>query len=93
MAVKYKNQEFLNQVGKRIEEIRISKNITQEVLCDRMGLNELRQIGRVIHAETNFSASEIARFAYALGVHPRELMDFDFELNSDYIPPLPSKKS
>ncbi|MFD2035472.1 helix-turn-helix domain-containing protein [Belliella marina] len=87
----FKNIEFLKLVGSRIESIRKSKNLSHEILAERMHLNDVRQIGRVINAETNFSTSEIYRFAIALGVHPKELLDFDFELNPDYIPPLPKK--
>lgn len=75
----YINKEFLKLVGNRIDSIRKSKGLTHEVLAERMGLNDVRQIGRVINAETNFSTSEIYRFSQALGVHPKEL--FDFNLN------------
>lgn len=84
---KYKDQEFLNKIGKRIEEIRISKNLTHEKMAERMGLDDVRQVGRIVRAETNFSSSELSRFAYVLGVHPRELLDFDFDITEKYIPP------
>jgi transcriptional regulator with XRE-family HTH domain len=84
----YKNIEFLKKVGQRIDEIRKSKNLTHEVLAERMGLNDLRQVGRVINAETNFTTSEIERFSRALGVQPKELFDFEISLKDEFIPPI-----
>ncbi len=56
-----------------------------------MGLNDTRTIGRKIHAETNFNSSELARFSLALGVPPKDLLNFDFDINPELIPPLPKK--
>ncbi|AFL85100.1 Helix-turn-helix protein [Belliella baltica DSM 15883] len=80
----FKNIEFLKLVGSRIESIRKSKNLTHEILAERMDLNDVRQIGRVINAETNFSTSEIYRFSMALGVQPKELFDFEIDLKTDF---------
>ena len=83
----YKNKEFLLKIGQKIDLIRKDKNLTHEILAERMGLSDVRQIGRVINAETNFSTSEIERFSTALGIHPKELFDFKFELKKEFIPP------
>ncbi len=80
----YRDQSFLMKIGQRIDEIRIEKKLTHEMLAKRMGVTETRQVGRVINAVSNFSASELSRFANALGVHPRELLDFHFEINEQH---------
>ncbi|MFD2201808.1 helix-turn-helix domain-containing protein [Shivajiella indica] len=84
----YKNKEFLRSIGLKIESIRTSKGLTHEILAERMGLNDVRQVGRVINAETNFSSSEIFRFSVALGVQPKDLFDFEIELREEFIPPI-----
>nr|WP_143960196.1 helix-turn-helix transcriptional regulator [Litoribacter populi] len=67
------------------------KNLDDTIVGDRIGVDP-RHVRRVKGGERNFSISEIERFAIGLGVHPKELMDFDFELNPEFIPPLPKKK-
>jgi transcriptional regulator with XRE-family HTH domain len=87
----YKNKEFLIKIGQKIDFYRKQKNLTHEILAERMGLSDVRQVGRVINAETNFSTSEIERFSTALGIHPKELFEFEFILKDEFKPPLPKK--
>lgn len=87
----YRDQEFIEKIGKKIVEIRKEKNISQEDLIERSGLT-LSQIGRVERAEINTSISMIALIANCLGVHPSEVMDVDYEINPEFIPPLPAKE-
>lgn len=84
----YKNKEFLIKIGQKIDFYRRQKNLTHEILAERMGMNDVRQIGRVINAETNFSTSEIERFSTALGIHPKELFNIEFDVKKEFIPPL-----
>lgn len=88
----YRDQEFIERVGKKVVEIRKRKNISQEDLIERSGLS-LSQIGRVERAEINTSISMIALIADSLGVHPSELMDVDYEITPEYIAPLPKKNT
>lgn len=87
----YRDQDFIERVGKRVVEIRKRKNISQEDLIERSGLT-LSQIGRVERAEINTSISMIALIANSLGVHPSEVMGVDFDITPEYIPPLPPKE-
>ena len=87
----YRDQDFIERVGKRVVEIRKRKNISQEDLIERSGLS-LSQIGRVERAEINTSISMIALIANSLGVHPNEIMNVDFDITPEYIPPLPPKE-
>ena len=70
----YKNQDYLERVGKRLVEIRTQKNISQEKLQELSGF-DTRQIGRIERAETNASISIIQKIASALNIEVSELLD------------------
>ena len=78
MGVQYRNQQFIDQITKRIEEIRFKKGIVQEDIVDRTGFT-LKQVWRILNGQHNFAVSTIEAIANALEVHPRELLDFDFK--------------
>jgi transcriptional regulator with XRE-family HTH domain len=79
MGVQYRNQQFIDQITKRIEEIRAEKGIVQEDIAERTGFT-LKQVWRLLNGQHNFAISNIEAIANALQVHPRELFDFDFQL-------------
>jgi transcriptional regulator with XRE-family HTH domain len=79
MGSQYRDQKFIEQVCKKILEIRKEKGIVQEDLVDRTGFN-LKQIGNIEKGISNTSISNLAHIARALEVHPKELLDFDFDL-------------
>ncbi|MBD1362977.1 helix-turn-helix transcriptional regulator [Mucilaginibacter sp. ZT4R22] len=79
MASQYRDQEFIKKVCEKIIEIRKRKGIVQEDLVDRTGFG-IKQIGNIERGVSNTSISNIAAIAKALEVHPRELLDFDFEI-------------
>jgi len=70
----YKNQEYLNRVGKRLVKIREEKKITQEQLQELTNF-DTRQIGRIERAETNASISIIKAIADALKIEISELLN------------------
>ena len=70
----YKNQDYLERVGKRLVDIRTQKNISQEKLQELSGF-DTRQIGRIERAETNASISIIQKIASALNIEVSELLD------------------
>ncbi len=72
----FRDQEFINKVGKKIVEIRKSKKISQEDLVDLSGFT-LSQIGRIERGEINTSISHISAIAKALKVHPKELFELE----------------
>ncbi|WP_090777803.1 helix-turn-helix domain-containing protein [Pedobacter sp. ok626] len=76
MIRNYRDQEYLNKVGKRIVNIRKGKNITQEKLAELCDL-EVRTIGRIERAETNVTISIIKAIGIALKVSASEILDFD----------------
>jgi transcriptional regulator with XRE-family HTH domain len=79
MGSQYRDQDFIMNICKKILEIRKIKGIVQEDLVDRTGFN-LKQIGNIERGISNTSVSNIAAIARALEVHPKELLDFDFEI-------------
>lgn len=78
MAGQYRNQDFINQITKRIDEIRTQKGIVQEDIADRTGFT-LKQVWRILNGQHNFAVSVLEAIANALEVHPSELLKFDFE--------------
>lgn len=74
MGKQYRNQQYLQKVGKKLVEIRERLNITQEKLQELTGF-DTRQIGRIERAETNSSISNIKKIADALKVKISELLD------------------
>jgi len=79
MAIQYRNQHFIDQITKRINEIRTEKGIVQEDIADRTGFT-LKQVWRLLNGQHNFAISNIEAIANALQVHPKELFDFDFKM-------------
>jgi len=80
MAEKYRNQEFIDNVTKRIEEIRLQKGIVQEDIVDRTGFT-LKQVWLMLSGKSNFAISNLEAIAKALEVHPRDLLDFDVPIH------------
>lgn len=74
MGKQYKNQEYLDRVGKRLVKIREEKKITQEKLQELTNF-DTRQIGRIERAETNASISIIKAIADALKIEISELLN------------------
>lgn len=71
MAKQYRDQKYLEKVGKRIVAQRERMGISQEMLAELTGL-DTRQIGR---AENNPSISLIKRIADSLKVKVSDLTD------------------
>lgn len=85
MGSQYRDQDFIKKICQKIIEIRDKKGIVQEDLVDRTGFG-IKQIGNIERGVSNTSVSNIAAIARALEVHPKELLDFDFEIPN--YPPL-----
>lgn len=69
-------------LGKRIKYFREQKNITQEQLAERVGINS-RSIS-LIECGSNFiTAQTLTSIANALNVSPKRLFDFEDEFNNE----------
>ena len=78
MTEKYRNQEFIDNITKKIDEIRLQKGIVQEDIVDRTGFT-LKQVWLLLSGKSNFAISNLEAIASALEVKPKELLNFDFE--------------
>lgn len=76
-----RESEFMMRFGERLKQLRISKNIPQKELALNSGL-AISQVGRIERGELNTGISTICILANALGVHPKELLDFPFEIGN-----------
>ena len=64
---------ILERFGKRVREIRLSKNFSQEELADRAGLHRT-YIGMIERAEKNITLRNIEKIANALNIEIKELL-------------------
>ena len=74
MAKQFRDQKYLEKVGKRIVAQRERMGISQEMLAELTGL-DTRQIGRIERAENNSSISLIKKIADSLKIRISELLD------------------
>ena len=68
--------EKLKLFGKRIAELRVRKNITQEGLAELIGYSP-NHISKLESARTNPSFDLIIKIADALRISPQELFNYD----------------
>lgn len=72
-------QDLTVGIGQRIKAIRKQKAFTQETLGLITGIDSA-DISKYEAGKINPTLKTIAKFAIALGVHPKELYDFDFDI-------------
>ncbi|MBX9784144.1 MAG: helix-turn-helix transcriptional regulator [Chitinophagaceae bacterium] len=74
--MKYLRDEIgIQKFGKRVRELRLSKNMTQEDVAWEAGIEPM-QLSRIERGVINTSLSHILAIARAIGVKPKELIDF-----------------
>lgn len=71
----WRNEEVLKNLGKRIREIRQSKNLSQEELANLCDV-DISQINRIELGKINTSISHVFLIAEKLNVEPIELLKF-----------------
>lgn len=74
---RYKNDEYLKLFGENLKRLRSEKNLTQEMLSYKAD-TPLSQIGRIERGERAPTILTILILSKALGVHPKEMLDFEF---------------
>lgn len=72
---KIRNQKAIEKFGQQVKKLREAKTITQEDLAEAANI-PLNQIGRIERGENNVTISTIFAIAKALGVKPKDLLDF-----------------
>lgn len=67
-----------NGFGKRLKKIRKAKNLTQEKLAEKIGIN-LRQLARIEAGESFITSETLLKICNALDILPQTLFDFDIQ--------------
>ena len=68
-------QLFLSKFGNRLREIRLAKNLSQEMLANDADI-PINQVGRIERAEISTSLNTIYKIAKALEIDIKELFYF-----------------
>lgn len=69
----FKDEELLKQIGDRIREVRVEKEISQEMLANEAEV-DYSQVNRMELGKVNFSISTLSRIAKALQTDLKELL-------------------
>lgn len=80
--VKEQNKAYFIAFGKHLEQMMQEREIDAQTVAAH-GKIEPKQVYRVLNAEHGASLGTILSIARGMGVHPKELFDFDFEFTSD----------
>ena len=72
--------EFLIEIGKQISYLREKNNQTLDDLEYLSGI-DTSDINKYEKGKTNLTIRNLIRISKALNVHPKILLDFDFDLN------------
>ncbi|MEO5602514.1 MAG: helix-turn-helix transcriptional regulator [Cyclobacteriaceae bacterium] len=73
-----RNQDYIKAFGKHLKKLRESKDLTQEELCYRSGL-QLSHLGRIERGERTLTIPTLYLLAIALDEEPKKLLDFKFK--------------
>nr|WP_295924709.1 helix-turn-helix transcriptional regulator [uncultured Dyadobacter sp.] len=76
--MKVTNKAFAIAFGVHLDQLIKSKGLTPQDVAANANI-EFKQVYRVINAENSATLSVISAIARGLGVHPKELFDFDYE--------------
>lgn len=71
-----RHEKGIKEFGNNLRKVRQQQNFTQELLANRADI-EISQISRIERGIINTSISQVISIANALGVHPKELFDFE----------------
>lgn len=69
----FKDEEVLKQIGEKIREIRMTKQMSQETLANNCDI-DYSQVNRMELGKVNFGISYLFRIAQALAVNPKDLL-------------------
>src|SRR5688500_381142 len=71
-------REARSLLGHRMKAVRLRRELTQEALGERAGLN-YKYLGAIERGECNPSLKQLLKIAHALGVEPYELLMIEQE--------------
>ena len=78
--MKVRNEKVLTAFGKRLQDVRLNAGLPREDLSVKAGIS-VGQIGRIERGEINTTLSTISALASALGMEPKDLLDFSQLVN------------
>jgi transcriptional regulator with XRE-family HTH domain len=76
--VKIRNQAYLDAFGANLKKLIVLKKKTPEDVA-AIGRIETKQVYRVINGEHSATLSVIVAIAKGLEIHPKKLLDFEFD--------------
>ena len=76
--MKIRNQAYLTAFGENLKKLIDKKGVTPEAVAAVGGI-ETKQVYRVINGEHSATLSILVAIAKGLDVHPKKLLDFDFD--------------
>lgn len=76
--MKIRNQKYLNAFGANLNRLIREKGLTPEHVA-AIGRIETKQVYRVINGEHSTTLSILIAIAKGLEIHPKELLDFEFD--------------
>ena len=76
VSKKLRNSTFLTALGQKVKELRERKGLSQYQLSYQTDMSR-SQIQRIENGEVNTSVSSLPVLAEALGVSPKDLLDFE----------------
>jgi transcriptional regulator with XRE-family HTH domain len=77
-----RNQDYVKAFGKHLKKLRLSKELTQEELSFRSGL-QLSHVGRIERGERTLTVPTLYILAVALDEEPKKLLDFKFKAKKE----------
>jgi transcriptional regulator with XRE-family HTH domain len=75
-----RNEEYILAFATHLRALRIKKGLTLNDIHINAGM-ELSSVERIEKRQGNITISTLYALAKAMNVHPRELLDFDFDEN------------
>ncbi|HMT75657.1 MAG TPA: helix-turn-helix domain-containing protein [Chitinophagaceae bacterium] len=76
--MKIRNQAYLDAFGANLKKLIVLKKKTPEDVA-AIGRIETKQVYRVINGEHSATLSVIVAIAKGLEIHPKKLLDFEFD--------------
>lgn len=73
------NADLQKYIGRRISEIRLKNNQTQQDIDFLTGIDSA-EVSKYESGKRNLTLKTLMKFATALQVHPKELFDFEFDI-------------
>lgn len=84
--VKIRNEAYNIAFGANLKRIRMAKKLSREALAAQAGI-ESKQVYRIEVGESSPTIATVTTIAVALNIHPKKMLDFDFDFKAQQQPP------